>query len=364
MAPLTQTRTMVVVTVALVVLFTTTELLARGYRAARHERAEHHAGRGHALKLEGQYREAADEYRAALSFSPRDFDYRLNLALALMSAQDRREAERHLAELREADPASGVVNLMLARIDAQQDRREAAEAAYHRAIYGFWPEDPQENRLKARFELIALYDRYGDRKKLLGELLEVAAEAPPEPELRNHIGHLLVRYGAPQEAAEVFRESAKLDDEDPDAWAGLGLAERAMGNYGAATAAFRAAQRRAPGDAHAGRLLMETRQAMELDPTGVRLSAAERNRRSRELVRRTLASLERCGPLPPQAAGMAEFARAAVAARPRRGEDDTPQMLAVAEELWRARQATCGAIPEIDRALELVVVRIANDDRA
>jgi tetratricopeptide (TPR) repeat protein len=362
MAPLSQTRVTIVVAAALVALFATTELLARGYRAARQERAEHHAQRGQALKLAGHNREAAAEYREALSFSPRSVDYQLNLALALMAAQDWREAERHLMDLRAADPTSGVVNLMLARIDNMQDQREAAEASYYRAIYGLWPEDPQGNRLKARFELIALYERYGERKKLLSELLEVASEAPPEPDLRNRIGHLLVANGAPQQAAEVFRESAKLDEQDAEAWVGLGMAERAMGNYRSASTAFRAAQRRAPGDAHTGKLLVETRQAMELDPTGVRLSAVERSRRSRELVRRALESLERCGALPPQAAGVAELARGAVAARPRRGEDETPQMMALAEELWRTRQAACPALPETDPALGLVMARIANDE--
>lgn len=361
MASISRHRDMVLVAAALVVLFGATELLARGYRAARNERAETHARRGQALKQEGRYAEAADEYRAALSFSPHVFTYRLSLAASLMSLKDWREASRHLAELRETDPTSGAVNLMLARIESAENQPEAAEAAYQRAIFGYWPEDPRGNRLRARFELIDLYDRMGERNKLLSELLEAAAEAPPEPELRNQVGRLLLRHGAEEQAVEAFRESTRLDEKDPGAWVGLGEAARAMGNYRTAVSAFRAAQRRAPEDKNVARLLVETARAMDLDPTGVRLGAAERNRRSRELVRRAIAQIETCGDLSPAARGVAELARGALAIR-HRGEDDTPQMLALAEELWHVRAPGCKAA-QGDAALELVMARVGRDER-
>ena len=341
---------MALVAIALVVLFGMTELLARGYRAARNERAESHARRGQGLREKGRYRDAAGEYRAALTFSPRNEEYRLALALSLLAVKDRREAERHLVELRQVNPASGMVNLLLARIDNLEDRTDAAEAGYHRAIYGYWPEDPQGNRLKARFELVALYDRTGERQKLLSELLQAAAEAPPEPDLKNRIGHLLLGYGAPQQAADVFRESAKLDDTDPEAWTGLGEAERAMGSYRSAMSAFRAALRRAPRDPLATRLLAETSEVMGLDPAGARLSGAERRRRSRELLARVLVSLESCDALPAEAREEVEEARKAVAApRPPRGQDDTPELLELAEVLWQARAASCGGRPQSDQ---------------
>lgn len=361
MSSISQHRDMVLVAGSLVVLFAATELLARGYRAARSERAETHASLGQTLKQEGRYSEAAEEYRAALSFSPHAFNYRLSLATALMSLKDWREAGRHLAELREADPTSGAVNLMLARIESAENRTEAAETAYHRAIFGYWPEDPLGNRLRARFELIALYDRTGERNKLLSELLEAAAEAPPEPDLRNQVGRLLLRHGAEEQAAEMFRESTRLDEKDPRAWVGLGEAERAMGNYRTAGSAFRAAQRRTPEDKEIARLLIETAQAMELDPTGVRLGAAERNRRSRELVRRAVEAVEGCASLSPAARGVAELARGALAIR-RRGEDDSPQMLALAEELWQVRAPGC-EVARRDAALELVMARVGRDER-
>lgn len=361
MAPATQ-RATVAVSVALVVLFGMTELLARGYRAARHERAESHARRAETYRQQGQLPRAAEEYRAALAFAPRDFQYRLSLARVLSAAQEWREAERHLAELREADPASGVVNLMLARIDAMEGRREAAVAGYHRAIFGYWPEAAQENRLRARLELAGLYHQLGDRTKLLSELLEAAAEAPPDPDLRNPIGRLLLEYGAPQQAADVFRESVKLDSAAVEAWVGLGQAERAMGNYGPAVSAFRSAQRRDPDDPQAGRLLEETLETMRLDPTRVRLSGAERNRRSREVVKRALAALEGCGELPADAAELAETARKALAERrPRRLEGDTPRMLELAEDLWRTRRETCPAVEVTDVPLELTMARIMRD---
>lgn len=361
MAPATR-RAALAVSAALVILFGMTELVARGYRAARQERAESHAQRAEAYRREGRLQRAAEEYRAALTFAPGNFEHRLALARILSAAGQWREAERHLVELREADPSSGAVNLMLARIDAQEGRWDAAVESYHRAIFGYWPEAPLENRLRARLELAGLYHKLGDRTKLLAELLEAAAEAPPDPDLRNPIGRLLLEYGAPQQAADIFRETTRLDDAATDAWVGLGEAERTMGNYRAAVSALRSARRRDPDDPQVARLLEETVETMRLDPTRVRLSGAERNRRSREVVKRALEALERCGELPEESAELAEAARKALAARrPRRLEGETPRMLALAEELWRARRDTCPKMEATDVALELTMARIMRD---
>ncbi len=49
--------------------------------------------------------------------------------------------------------------------------------------------------------------------------------------MKKKIGQLLLSYGAPREAADVFRNVAQTDDRDAAAYAGLGEAELAMENY-------------------------------------------------------------------------------------------------------------------------------------
>jgi tetratricopeptide (TPR) repeat protein len=348
---------------ALVALGSVTIVYSRAYRAARHERAETHFERGKALARQARYQAAIEQYRAALLFSHNDPQYRLALARALLAVQNWKEAATHLGELRDRDPSSGEINLMLARIAAREHLTAAAIEDYHRAIFGYWPQDPRQNRLKARFELIGLYESAGDRKKVLAQLLELAAEAPDDPEVEKRVGELLLRYGSANHAAEMFRAATALNPKDAGAWSGLGQAEQAMDNWTAALSAFRTASRYAPGDVEVAAAMASAEEALRLDPTGVRLSPRERYARSLAILRRTLGALERCTGatvLPPQAASAAAAARARLEAGPTGyREGAVPTTLALAQELWHARQNTCRAVPESDAALGMVMRRIA-----
>ncbi len=361
MLPPVRPRVSAIVAVALALLFGFTALLAQAYRAAREERAGTHYNRGRQLEAQGRHRAAVDEYRAALSFTHNDPGYRLALALVLMELGNWNEARTHLTQLRTDDPSSGIVNLMLARIEAREGRRDEAVADYHRAIYGYWPEDPQGRRLQARFELTALYARYGEHKQALAQVLELAAEAPEDAAVKSRIGRLLLEHGSPDQASEVFREAARLDPKSAEPWVGLGRARMAEGDWRGAAAAFRAALRRQEGNAQATRLLVVAEQVTDLDPGGARLSARERYRRARDVLARALAALERCHTLAAGAAAAedAEAARKLLARRPGRAPGDVPPLLELAERLWNARQSACAAVPETDQALAAVMVRMA-----
>ena len=99
-------KALLVVLLAMSVLFVLTSFLANAYRTARYSRAESHFALGNRLAQERQDQQAAEEYRAALSFSPNSSRYRLALALSLLDLGRLEEAEAHLFELRESDPAS------------------------------------------------------------------------------------------------------------------------------------------------------------------------------------------------------------------------------------------------------------------
>lgn len=331
-------RNTVLVAAALASLFTATGFLSKAWRAAREERAEHRFARGRKLEEAHRYAAAAGEYRAALSFEPEQFRYRLALALALVRLEDWGEAEAHLRELREIDPSNGEVNLMLARIAARRDERTEAEQDYRRAVYGYWPERAAARRIEARFELVDLLAKYGDRKKVLSELLELAGEAPDDAALKTRIGTLLLRNGSAEQAVEVFREALAANRDYGPAWLGMGEAQMARGEFRRAQTAFRNALREAPSSAEARAGLARAEAAALLDPSQVHLSAAERYRRSREVLRQVLETVEECG-----AAMQGEEEARKLLAAPRRREGDTPRALALAAELWNERRVMCGA---------------------
>jgi tetratricopeptide (TPR) repeat protein len=246
---------------------------------------------------------------------------------------------------------------MLARIAARERRFPDAEAWYHRAIYGLWPAGGAGSRTEARFELVQFLAGAGQRKQVMAELVALAADAPDDPDTRKRIAALLLDNGAPGQAAEMYRGVAAENSRDPVAWSGLGEAEFAEGRFREAQAAFRRALRLDPNDQNVLRRLAETSQIAALDPALVRLSARERYSRARELLARTLASLERCAAAPPTSAA-AEGARKLLASKTRR-EGDVPQVIALAEQLWDERESACLGLPETDQALATIMSRLA-----
>ena len=101
--------------------------------------------------------------------------------------------------------------------------------------------------MQARFELAALLEKSGQKTQAIAELL-AASGAAHDPTMKKKIGQLLLSYGAPREAADVFRDMVRTDDRDADAYAGLGEAELALENYQEARDAFQKALDRNPSD--------------------------------------------------------------------------------------------------------------------
>jgi tetratricopeptide (TPR) repeat protein len=346
------------VLLVMALLMVATSFLARAHRTERARRAERRYTRGLELATQGRHQEAAGEYRAALSYAPAATSYRLALASELMALGRLDEAEAHLTELRETDPTSARVNLMLARIAARQDRTEDAVLYYHRAIYGLWDRDPERNRLQTRFELVEFLGEAGERKLGLADLLELAEDAPDDPEVRVRIGRLLLAFGSPYHAGEIFRAVLEMNPRDAAAYTGLGEAEFAAGRYSAARAAFSRALLRDPKDEAAARRLRQATRILELDPTLPRLSSTQRRRRSLELMRESLDALERCESSPAALRDELSAAAARLLKARRRTESDMDDALALAHRAWTARRRYCPKA-EADQALEIVMEGVA-----
>ena len=121
---------------------------------------------------------AADDYRTALSYDPENEDYRLRLGQALVAANRLNEARAHLLSLWEDEPASGDVNLTLARLFAKRQDPKSAIRYYNDAINGVWDDDPRKHRIDVRFELSNYLLQQRRTTEAQSELMALLAEDP------------------------------------------------------------------------------------------------------------------------------------------------------------------------------------------
>jgi tetratricopeptide (TPR) repeat protein len=333
------------VAAALVLLLAITAALNGAYRRTRRSRAEARFRAGIELASAGRNADAADDFRVAMLYEHDDPRYRLALAQSLVALKHWNEADNYLFELRAADPTSGPLNLMQARIAAAQGRKAEAIEDYHRAIFGYWPERPDANRVSVRIELTGLLDRMGDSKASLAELLELADEVPDtDLDMRRRVAAMLLAHGSPQHAAEVYRAIVAAHPRDAGAREGLAETEFARGDFAGALASFHAAVRYGSiTPALAGRIAL-LNSILALDPTLVHLGTKQRTERARELLERAQASAARCPGLP-------------AATAPERGAD-AGQLIALAQAIWHARMAACPQQPEPDEALSILMKRM------
>ena len=327
------------------------------YRSARSERAEEYYKTGNEFLQQDRDDEAVQQFRDALSGAPGNQQYRLALGLALAKDKHYSEASAYLNALLKRDPENALANLGEARIAAAQGQTAEAAKYYRRAIDGSWPVGQEQNRIQARFELVSLLAKSGQRTQAVAELLAALGPASHDPASKKKIGQLLLGYAAPREAADVFRDLAATDDRDPDAYSGLGQAELALENYSEARDAFQKALDRNPSDQASKNGLQLSQQVLTLDPNARGLRAAARYERSKQLLEAEIMRFNRCQPR----SKAADEAKLAIANRPRRGdlEDSADMNLALAEDLWKQEQKLCGPSPAGNDAIKRVLGRLA-----
>ena len=330
------------------------------YRSARSQRAGEYYKTGNELLLQDRDDEAVQQFRDALSAAPGNAQYRLALGLALAKDKHSAEAQVYLNALLKRDPENALANLGEARIAAEEHKTANAVKFYRRSIDGSWPADQAQNRMQARFELAALLDKTGQKTQAIAELLAALGSAAHDSSVKKKIGQLLLSYGAPREAADVFRNVVQTNDRDADAYAGLGEAELAMENYQDAGDAFHSALQLNPADDTIKTQLDLSDRVLALDPNARGLRAAARYERSKELLQAEVMRFGQC-----QAGSTAaDAARKALTMQPRRTEleDSADKNLALAEGLWKQEGKLCGtphALNPNDQAIERVLSRLS-----
>jgi tetratricopeptide (TPR) repeat protein len=336
-------------------------LLSYYYRSERAGRAQHSYELGNQFLQKDLYDEAIEQYRDALSISHTS-QYRLALARALVQAGHPDEAGIYLKDLLRGDPTNAEANLGMARALAQQGHIDEAVGYYHHAIYGAWAGNAAERRIQARIELIQALGSAGRRPQAQAELLSMLKVMPGNVLLERQAAPLALEYGLPKEAANLFRDLTERDAQDATAWAGLGEADYAQGDYPAARDALSAALRLNPNDTAAQKRLDAANEILSLDPLRRGLGAAERYRRSQALLAAVLDVLDQCSAqaLPANLQGQMAGARKLLAKGPRPPSysDAVESNTSVAEQLWTAGAKACNSMPPADAPLSRIMARL------
>ncbi len=355
--------TFAAVLLAIVGLFLVDTFLEKIDRSESHVEAVRFYANGQRLMEEGKGAEAVDQFRSAISVERNNEDYQLALGQALLAAGRLTDAETTLNDLLQRNPFGGPANLILARVLVKENKIDEGISYYHRAIYGQWKEDARANQVKARFELTDLLSRQNSQEALLAELLPLQSDAPDDIATKKKLGRLFIAAGSPARATEIFRDILHAQPQDPDAYAGLGEADFARGNYRTAQTEFQAALRLRPADQNIQARLALCNRVLELDPTRRGLGSVEQYRRSRQLVDLVLDDLDHClGPAPSETTqDLIKTVRDALEkpVTAARRSAAFEQNLTWADQLWQVRKTGCKPAPGAEEPLTLVLAMLA-----
>lgn len=319
--------------------------------------ARTHFKRGEQLAATNHLQDAVEEYRKALLFSPDNTAYRISLVNALIADRRFDEAQAHLEQLLQEDPTNGLLNLMLARVASLRGRTKQAIGDYERAVYEYWPASEVPERRSARWELIDLLGKAGRRNEAVGELMQLYANTPTDVEQKQKIGFMLLSYGATSEALRVFQDLLRIAPNDAQTHRGLAEAYFSSGDYVAARHEFQHALRFDPHDRQSVEGLTLDKAVIDLDPELANIAAAERLRRSENLLRRVLTDIDQCAG-GPSTDPRVDNAWKLLDAKHAASADPGLAMQQAASEIWTQRSQLCTKTPATDHAVETVLARI------
>ncbi len=344
-------------------LFVFDAFLERAEIAESRAEAERLFTRGEQLQHEGRYGPAIEEFRSALTFARQNVGYQLALSRALLAAGKFSDADAAAAAVLAGDPSKGEANLTMARILVKEGRLADAGSYYHRAIYGRWGGDAAKRRLDVQLELIDLLARENDKQQLLAELLPLQDEKL-NIGTRERIAKLYLQAGSPSRAFDMYRAILKERPSDPGAFAGLGEAEFARGNYKTAHTEFLIASHLLPRDAELRKRLDLSSEVLALDPASRGLGARQRYERSYRLLDMAIQGLQRCktADIPVDAQALLDTAQAALAVKVKPGGEDEAANTNVdlAEKVWQTRKRICSqAVSDAEQPLALVLAKLA-----
>jgi len=284
--------------VVIAAFFSLTTLAAHAYHRKQEQFAVQWYQRGEEELKSSRPGAAVEDFRNALAYS-RDNDlYRLRLAEALMTDNRPQEARAHLLSLWEKEPGDGTINLELARLAVMWGDTRQAVRYYHAAIYGVWPDDPQQHRMQIRFELSEyLLSRHTiqDTREAQAELVALVAVLPTDDAPgQARLGALLLDAGLYARALVAFRNTLNQQPNSLPALKGAGEAAFRMGEYETARHYLLPVIAESPNDERSLEMLNLSELVLKLDPSIRGLSSRERARRALHAFQLALARAKKC----------------------------------------------------------------------
>jgi len=343
-----------------VLFFLMVTALSRAYQAQREALGNRWFERGVANLNAKRFDAAVSDFRSALLYSRDNYSYQLNLAEALLGLRHTGEASAYLLNLWEREPESGLVNLELARIAAQQGHTDQAVRYYHDAVYSTWSGDERSQRRDARLELIELLLRTHARADAQAELIALAENAGEDPAEQERIGGLFLRAEDYEHALAAFQIALKADRHNPAALAGAGEAAFRLGRYPEAQKFLQAAVTANPNDAESVERLKTTEMVMNMDPYRRPISVSQRNRAVVDAFHTAGERLESC-PVPPAPGSGPSLSDSWAALQPqiselglRRNPDLVDSAIDLVFRIERQTRDACGRPSGPDLALLLI----------
>lgn len=232
------------------VLFTVTLFLFRSFSAHRADLAQQAGSDGRKALAEHRPHDAIAALRTALSYAPNQRDYELLLAEALGADGRIDEANNYFLNLRESQPGDGFINLQLARLARQQNRKQDAIDFYRASIFGDWKSEGEVRRRSVRLELGAYLTEEKDLPEAQSELLIAAnnARAIPDATLDKAFGDGFLQAGDAADALRLYQKAMTDSPRDPIAYEKAGRIAYRQGDFARASEWLERALRESAGN--------------------------------------------------------------------------------------------------------------------
>ena len=256
--------------------------------------ARHLYQQGSVEQSTGQLEQAVEHFRAALTYSPENFQYQLSLARTLRDSGRTEEAEAYLISLWERSPQDGAVNLALGRLAVRQRKLDKIIQYYHNAIYGVWDANPAQNRLNAWFELVRNLLNLNARPQAQAELIALEAGLPTRADLLLRIADLFAQAQDPEHALAEYRRVLQLDRASSEAAVGAGQAAFTLGRYRTARRYLEEATKASPQDPRIPQMLQVSKLILDEDPFSRGITLDERSHRVLTVFEQAGQRLENC----------------------------------------------------------------------
>jgi tetratricopeptide (TPR) repeat protein len=274
--------------------FSFTRLVVVGYEQVQRAMALRYYTRGTQALSQHRAGEAVRAFESALVYSHENLEYRLKLTDALLASGAAGEARAQLRDYRAQHPEDAMVNLKLARLEAESGSADEALHYYRNAIDGAWPGQGGDEAQKTATELeVAEYlTRLGRKDESEGVLVKLMETLPSASPQQANLAALFLRNGDAARALEIYEVLVLHNHNDRQALLGAARAEVAAGNY---VAAKKYVAGVIPADEEAQKLQAELDRTEALDPFAKSATSAVRAERTIIAYQIAIKRLAACG---------------------------------------------------------------------